>query len=449
MIGYHKLIIGVVFCSLSFATIFGAEDELSFGETQARQKADSARLFFRKSDYKNAERSVKESNLLCDTTDIELLIGNYSLLITIDSINKDFRSALSHLSQKEELTNKVLTAKRDQARNEIAHNHHIQQKEEEIASIRKKVAENDIKYERNKKIVVFLSILTLILFIFTLLRTYQSRKRVKSNRKLLDEINANKHHLELLTKQFNEQSSYIQKIAQENTGLENANAVKNRLLSIISHDLRSPMSSLQALLNLFNTNGIARKDLIDFFGKLLSRVENTSTMLENLLHWSHYQLNGIEPIFEKVDIQKIIDDSINFYHMQAEQKRIVIDNSLRTSVLVYADIEMLKIILRNLISNALKFTYNGGIITIKAFKKEGYVIVSVKDTGIGITSEDQSKIFSMSNFTTLGTDKEKGTGLGLMLCKDFVEHNRGKIWLDSKIGVGTTFYFSIPLAEED
>ena len=230
--------------------------------------------------------------------------------------------------------------------------------------------------------------------------------------------------------------------------METTNAVKDKLLSVISHDLRSPISSLQALLNLFNANSIARTDLVDFFGKLLSRVENTSTMLENLLHWSQYQLKGLDPIFDKVDLQKIIDDCINLYRMQAEQKHIVIDNSLKTNVYVSADVEMLKVILRNLISNALKFTFSGGIITIMTMTEANHAVVSVKDTGMGISPENQARMFAMGNFTTPGTEKEKGTGLGLRLCKDFVEHNHGKLWLDSQLNVGTIFHFSIPVAEE-
>ena len=171
-------------------------------------------------------------------------------------------------------------------------------------------------------------------------------------------------------------------------------------------------------------------------------------MLENLLHWSKYQLKGLEAIIDKVNLQMTIDECINLYRMQAEQKHIVIDNSLKTDVHVSADVEMLKVILRNLISNALKFTHSGGIITIMTITKENFAIISVKDTGVGISPENQVKLFAMDNFTTPGTEKEKGTGLGLMLCKDFVEHNNGKIWLDSKLNAGTTFYISIPLSEE-
>ncbi|MDR1673438.1 MAG: HAMP domain-containing histidine kinase [Bacteroidales bacterium] len=238
-----------------------------------------------------------------------------------------------------------------------------------------------------------------------------------------------------------------EQLLQSNEDLKRNNIVKDKLLSIISHDLRSPVSSLQALLNIFHANNIARKDLVDFFGKLLVRVENISIMLENLLRWSNYQLNDIQPIFNEVNIQEIMDDSINFYRMQAEQKRIAIGSSHKTVERVNADVEMLKIILRNLISNALKFTREGGSIMVNAVRKDNEVVVSVEDTGIGISPENQEKMFNTSScFTTIGTAKEKGTGFGLLLCRDFVEHNRGKLWLESEEGKGTTFYFSIPSA---
>jgi signal transduction histidine kinase len=277
----------------------------------------------------------------------------------------------------------------------------------------------------------------------------QYRKSAKTNDILRLKIKKNSQELDVLTEKLAKHTTASQQLTQENEILERGNMVKDRILSIISHDLRSPMSSLQAFLNLFNTNNIARKDLVDFFGKLLSRVENTSTMLENLLHWSQDQLSGIEPKFENVNIQNIVDDSVNLYRMQAEQKHITIDNLTKIASSVYADVEMLKIILRNLISNALKFTDIGGTIFINALREDHQVIVSVKDTGVGISPVNQKQMFAMTNFTTLGTGKEKGTGLGLMLCKDFVEHNQGKIWLESTEGAGTTFYFSIPLSSEE
>ncbi|MDR0715076.1 MAG: HAMP domain-containing histidine kinase [Bacteroidales bacterium] len=283
--------------------------------------------------------------------------------------------------------------------------------------------------------------------ILILLSLYRYRKNTSSVLRLMRRIEEEENELKVLTEKTEQMEAENERIAQANEALEKSNTVKDKLLSIISHDLRSPISSMHVLLNLFNANNIARRDLIDFVGKLLSRVENTTIMLENLLHWSQSQLNSIEPVFYKTDLREIIDNSIGFYRMQAEQKHIAIENLSKQAVFVIADMEMLKIVLRNLISNALKFTFEGGSITINTVRKEQEVIVSVKDTGTGISKESQEKMFSNVNFTTLGTDKEKGTGLGLLLCKDFVEHQRGKLWVESKEGKGATFYFSIPAAE--
>ncbi len=271
------------------------------------------------------------------------------------------------------------------------------------------------------------------------------RKKKNIQKIVTQESEKTLKRIEELGEKEAELKKLINQLEQDNENLNRNNVIKNKLLSIISHDLRSPISSLQSLLKLFNSNTIERKDLIDFFGNLRLQVENTFSMLENLLHWSQYQLNGIEPIFEDVNIQQIVDESIHFYQLQAEQKHIVVNNPRKTGVHTYADKEMFRIVLRNLISNAVKFTPSDGVITIETYTEEGFVIISVKDTGIGIQTERQASIFGINNNTTLGTNKEKGTGLGLILCKDFVELNCGKIWLDSEENKGSAFYFSIPI----
>jgi len=317
----------------------------------------------------------------------------------------------------------------------------------QISEMDEKLKETEDNIQFRMKMTVVMVAVVCLLLVIAFVQIFRHERNRRVNSELLVEKDQKQEQLEELMRSIQKYEIENQHLSFSNDQLETTNAVKDKLLSIISHDLRSPISSLQALLSLFNTNNIARTDLVDFFGKLLSRVENTSTMLENLLHWSRYQLKGLEPIIDRLNLQMIIDECINLYRMQAEQKHIVIDNSLKTDVYVSSDAEMLKVILRNLISNALKFTHSGGIITIMTMTKDNFAIVSVKDTGIGISSENQAKMFAMNNFTTPGTEKEKGTGLGLMLCKDFVEHNHGRIWLDSKLNVGTTFYFSIPLFE--
>ncbi len=413
------------------------------------RKDEAVQLLYDKGDYKAAYQLAEQNMSTAQSKkDWASVIYYYEILIAIDMSKNDYRSAFKRLKEKEEITHRLYADQKVQVALEMQKRYDTDSIRRQITETEEKLRATEQKIASRSRMIAGLAGLACLAIIIGIVQTYLYVRKKRLNDATREEIKENEHQLAELAELADKFSEENQRLIQENADLGKSNTVKDKLLSVISHDLRSPMSSLQALLGLFNANNIARKDLVDFFGKLLSRVENTSTMLENLLHWSQYQLKGIEPIFEKADMQKVIDDSINFYRMQAEQKHIVIDNSLKTSVKVCADVEMLKIILRNLISNALKFTHSGGIITIKALTKERFVIVSVKDTGVGISPENQAKMFAMSNFTTPGTEKEKGTGLGLMLCKDFVEHNHGKIWMDSKEGIGTTFYFSVPLAEE-
>ena len=379
------------------------------------------------------------------TNDNDSILQKYEQLIAIDSAANNFSAAYEHLKEKEKQRQILLSIHQDKILNDSALYQPITALFLQIVNMEKELKKTQESVRFRMQMIIGMSGVVCLLLVVVFVQIYRLRKNRRTNNTLFIENNQNQQLIEDLSRLVENYDAEIQHLVQDNDRLETTNAVKDKLLSVISHDLRSPISSLQALLTLFKTNSIARIDLVDFFGKLLSRADNTSTMLENLLHWSQYQLKGIDPIYNKVDLQKIIDECINLYRMQAEQKHIVIDNSLKTNVYVSADVEMLKVILRNLISNALKFTHSGGIITIITMTKANQAVVSVKDTGIGISPENQVRMFAMDNFTTPGTEKEKGTGLGLMLCKDFVEHNHGTLWLDSQLNVGTTFHFSIPI----
>ena len=413
------------------------------------QKNDSIQMFIGIGNYQQASKLAEQNiHLATNIENWELALENYEKLVNIDSITNNFNAAFKHLKEKEIISHKLFMFQKEEIINDSIKRQSIEKIYQQIIDLENELKTTEEKVQSSVQLISVMSVVVCLLFVITVVQILRFKKYKRANNTLTVEYAKHKHDFEEMMFLVDEYYDDNQKLIQENDSLEKSNAVKDKLLSIISHDLRSPMSSLQALLGLFNTNSIARTDLVDFFGKLLSRVENTSTMLENLLHWSQYQLKGLEPIFDRIDMQMIIDECINLYRMQAEQKHIVIDNTLKTSVHVWADVEMLKVILRNLISNALKFTHSGGIITIKSLTKDHFAIVSVRDTGVGISPENQARMFAVANFTTPGTEKEKGTGLGLMLCKDFVEHNQGKIWLDSKVNVGTTFNFSIPLVEE-
>ncbi len=230
--------------------------------------------------------------------------------------------------------------------------------------------------------------------------------------------------------------------------LEVSNNAKAKLFSIISHDLRGPIGNLKSMIELILENPTSFN--LDELTLILTELKNSSVrtyeLLENLLYWAKSQLNQIEYSPQKFDVKKPVEQTVNILRQVAKQKEIqIIDQIQPDTFFVNADIEMVKIILRNLISNAIKFTPRGGTITLLGYEDEKFVTVGVKDTGVGIPYEKLVKIFDNETFfTSYGTENEKGTGLGLQIVKEFVSKNKGRLWVESKPGRGSIFYFTLP-----
>jgi len=169
-------------------------------------------------------------------------------------------------------------------------------------------------------------------------------------------------------------------------------------------------------------------------------------LLENLLQWSRSQTGTIAYTPLKLQLAVVVEETLDLLTAAAEKKNIVINQNISPEIWVYADEGMLMTILRNLISNAIKFTPEGGTITLNAKEKDFMVEISVSDTGVGITPDAIEKIFRIDvNYTTKGTNNESGTGLGLIVCKEFVEKHEGKIWVISEVNKGSTFFFTLPI----
>jgi signal transduction histidine kinase len=167
--------------------------------------------------------------------------------------------------------------------------------------------------------------------------------------------------------------------------------------------------------------------------------------LENLLEWSRSQTGRIQMKPENIDLYKLVDDNVDFLQNQAGNKKIQLINKVASPTHVHADDNMLNTVIRNLISNAIKYTGEGGSITVSSYEKDGMVKISVIDTGIGIKPENIEKLFRIDvNYSTKGTADETGTGLGLILCKEFISRNKGEIWVESELGKGSTFKFTLP-----
>ena len=228
--------------------------------------------------------------------------------------------------------------------------------------------------------------------------------------------------------------------------LKESNATKDKFFSIIAHDLKTPFATMSAFVNLINKyyDKYNKKQLKELVIELDRSMKNAYMLLENLLTWSRMKSGRMSFSPTDFDIAKVCFDIIELYAVKAAQKGIEINANFQDGLIVHADKFMIETVLRNLINNAVKFTKPKGKITVKIEEEKENYIVSVSDTGIGISQENQKKLFKIDTaYSTFGTALEKGTGLGLILCKEFVEKNGGKIWVESKENKGTVFYFTV------
>lgn len=231
--------------------------------------------------------------------------------------------------------------------------------------------------------------------------------------------------------------------------LTQANATKNMFFSIIAHDLKGPIGNISQIIKLFkdNFNDISNDEKNDYLNILLGLSEKTNKLLDDLLLWARIQMNTIEITFEELNIKKVIESTFDIITEKALEKNINIISDI-DDVLLKTNESSLRTVIRNLLSNAIKFSHNQSDIEIKTEVPESNnkVIISIKDHGVGIPKENIDKLFKIeTSFTTYGTNNEKGSGLGLILCKELIEKINGSIWVKSKEDEGSTFYIALPL----
>lgn len=237
-------------------------------------------------------------------------------------------------------------------------------------------------------------------------------------------------------------------IEEKNEELRKTIAGRDKMYSVIAHDLRSPMASMKMLLNTIMMSVEKDKidsDIFDMLEMSNKTSEEVFSLLDNLLKWTKSQLGKLTVIPQKLDISELADGVVEVMNSVAEVKHIKLIRTDHESFFVYVDIEMIKSILRNLISNAVKFSNPDSEIKVGIKAEDGKVIVSVTDSGKGIKKEDQHKLLKDStHFTTYGTNSEEGSGLGLLLCRDFARKNGGELWFESEENLGSVFSFSLP-----
>lgn len=242
-----------------------------------------------------------------------------------------------------------------------------------------------------------------------------------------------------------------EKLEEQYHSLNELNATKDKFFSIIAHDLKNPLGAFKHSTEiLYKEFDYLENDEIRLYIEELFKSSNqVLELLENLLTWSRSQRGKIPYSPVEVPLNFIINNNIDLLKMNADKKHIKLVNDLNEEVFVYADINMISTILRNLISNAIKFTRENGTIKIYGQKYDhNYFQITVEDNGVGINPENIDKLFRIdSHYTTVGTTNEQGTGLGLIICKEFIEKHNGKIWVESQLGIGTKFHFTLPYSK--
>ena len=373
--------------------------------------------------YKEAQALMEKSaatahRLNARTLEVECY-QNLSLLFEeIGDFKKSLYYFKRHQSVEDSLFNQGMQARlfQDQIRFETS------SKEEQITALTKQeqLSKDQI---RKQELVQNILVVTTALCGVLLLSVYRSgQRRIRINKLLL------------------EHQDEIKKRSQE---LEQLNQVKDKFFSIISHDLRSPINALSGILDLMAKDQISPTEFSTLNKELRLQFNHTKTLINNLLDWTLLQMDKLKIQVEKIDLHVLADNNIKLLS-SLHYKEIKIDNKIAPLSFATGDNNMINLVLRNLLTNAIKFSEAGDLIEVGAKLDGENYIVSVKDSGVGISPEVQKILFEKtSGYSTRGTANEKGTGLGLILCKEFVERNGGKIWLESELGKGSTFFFTI------
>ncbi len=291
--------------------------------------------------------------------------------------------------------------------------------------------ELDLKQTKQVKnfFIVLSGLLVLLIVVFVFF--------ISQNRRINAQLKKGMQELEVKNTEVEKQKEQLTQL----------NQVKDRFFSIISHDLRNNLTTMKLYFDLVSNPEYKAESQSKLGKEVAGSVQNTIDLLENLLVWASGQLKGLTVAPQKINLHKLASENCDMLHSMAVQKNISIQNDTDEDAFIFADLNMVNLIIRNLLSNALKFTNEGGSVSILSQEEELFHQIIVIDNGVGISIEKIDSLFTAhANVSTQGTGNEKGTGLGLMLCKEFVEKNAGQIWVESEENNGSSFYVSFPKA---
>lgn len=360
----------------------------------------------------------------------------------------DYKEAYEINTLYGELNDSIFTLEKQKQYAELQTKYETSQKEIEINLLKNEKLLHEFKLKQNQlaQRIGLILILVLISSLYVIFIFYRGKNKAN---KLLVEKNS---QIELQNEQLTTMNKHVnttnKKLRQSSRELKAANNSKNRFFSILAHDLRNPFHNVIGLSYLLSKqyDRLSPDERIKYANEIHESSNMVSRLLENLLEWSRTQTKEIEFQPATVDLKKIIEDAISVLQNNAQEKSIFIENNVSQSNLITADPVMLETIFRNLINNSIKFTPNGGKVVITTTLTDRQLIACIKDTGVGIEKRNLKKLFHIdSKLKTKGTNNERGTGLGLVICKEFIDYHNGKIWAESEPGNGSKFQFEIPI----
>lgn len=376
------------------------------------------------------------------------------------------KKALEFYKLFKEVSDNILNENRSNKIIEMQTRFETENKEKENNLLRKKNEVNELTIEKQTYLRNFFIVLLIlsILLIILIYNRFSTKKKIsialeeKNNliteqkNKLAETLNILQETNIELMRQKKEIQKNAEKLKSANSELHELNATKDKFFSIIAHDLKSPFNAMVGFSDLLveNFDEFNTSTQKDYVSSISQSVKNSYRLLENLLTWARSQMGNISFNPEKENICLLIKDAVKVLDQSLKNKSINLINKISGDLFLLVDKNMFSTIIRNLISNAVKFTPQGGTVELTARlinkNKKKFAEISVIDSGIGINPELKAKIFSIdNNSSTVGTEQEIGTGLGLIICKEFVEKHKGKIWVESETGKGSTFSFSIPV----
>jgi signal transduction histidine kinase/uncharacterized protein HemY len=373
-----------------------------------------AALYIGKKDFKraiaNLELALEAGR---DAQDQEQTLKTYDYLSQCYKELKDYKKALASKETSLGILDFIQHDKNERQLLETQNRYQMKKKEGEIDELELDRAQREKVIEAQTKLRDFLFLLMAFGLIIVILVLFLYLSKRRSNRKL-----------------------------------QEINATKDKLFSIIGHDLKGPLNSLTAFstLLLHHTDSLTKDEIKMLSLDLDKSLKNLFTLLENLLEWGRSQTGNIDFKPEAFDLAIVLKENEDLLRVLAENKKITLINNNPSPLMVKAHRHSINTVVRNLISNAIKFTPSAGLITLQVEPIEKFLRVSVTDTGVGMSEAAIQRLFKIgTKYSTVGTAQEKGTGLGLVLCKDFIEKNGGTIGVSSTEGKGSTFYFTVPV----